>query len=115
MSTCRRPQHFKFGARTPRGAVVALRPLADRAIAVARRFAIDADAPYAHDATVEVYNSPEYEYIEVEVHAPLRELRPGERQTHRQAWWVGSVTMGAGPEQIFRMASERLGPDDQAG
>ena len=110
---CRHPQHFKFGARTPRGAVVAVRLLADRAIAVARRFAIEADAPYAHDAIVEVYNSPDYDYLEIEVHAPFRTLRPGERQTHRQAWWIGDVAIGTGPEEIFKMASERLGPDDQ--
>ncbi|MCZ6695917.1 MAG: hypothetical protein O7A63_05170 [Acidobacteria bacterium] len=108
---CRLPQHFKFGTRTPRGAVVALRPLADRVIAMARRFAIDAGAPYAHDAIIEVYNSPEYNYLEIEVHAPLRQLRPGERQTHRQAWWIGSVAAGTGPEAIMRMASQTIGPD----
>ncbi|MFQ5992051.1 MAG: DUF4380 domain-containing protein [Nitrospiraceae bacterium] len=43
--------------------------------------------PYAHGCIAEVYNSDEYEYLEMEIHGPLVTLRPGQtfEITERQA------------------------------
>ncbi len=96
---CREALHFKFGARVRRGLIMAIRRRGADALALVRRFEIDGSAPYAHDAMVEVYNSPSYEYLEIEVHAPLRPLPAGGRVVHRQAWRIGSIPADAGPRE----------------
>jgi hypothetical protein len=100
---CREAVHFKFGARLRHGALVAIRRRESDALALVRQFEIDGSAAYAHDAMVEVYNSPGYDYLEIEVHAPLRPLPPGGRVTHRQTWRIGSIPADAGPEEALAL------------
>ena len=79
---CREKKHFKFGALCE-GKCAAVR---DDMIHI-RRFSADLSARYAHDSSVEVYNSPHAPYMEFEVHAPLKILQPGETQKHSQDWF----------------------------
>ena len=94
---CDRPVHFKFGTTGRSGHLVAFREGSGRGRGLAhiRRFSLQEDATYAHDASMEVFNSPDYDYLELEVHAPLRELQPGDRSTLIQDWefldWDGDL------------------------
>ncbi len=85
---CREPLHFKFGGLQSEGKLVALRAAGGETLAFARAFDVDPTADHAHDASVEIYNSPIYDYLEVEVHAPLRPLAPRDSVSHRQRWRI---------------------------
>jgi len=86
--SCNDATHFKFGGFINQGSIVAVRRSEFEEIKFVRTFKIDADANYAHQAMVEVYNSPQYPYCEIEVHAPLVRLEKGEHVSHRQEWNV---------------------------
>lgn len=91
---CEEALHFKYGA-VPREGQLLTMFQGEQDVLMLRRFAIDQNAKaYAHGSAVEVYNSPTLPYLEVEVHAPLRELQPGERQTARQDWSFCVVARG---------------------
>jgi len=86
--SCNDATHFKFGGLIDQGKVTALRQNGNEEIKFVRTFEIDANSNYAHQAMVEVYNSPQYPYCEIEVHAPLVRLERGENFSHRQEWEI---------------------------
>jgi len=86
--SCNDATHFKFGGLIDQGKVTALRQKGNEGIKFVRTFEIDANSNYAHQAMVEVYNSPQYPYCEIEVHAPLVRLERGENFSHRQEWEI---------------------------
>lgn len=73
---------FKYGARTPPklGRIRAVMPERGKR-AVKLLFEAPAGARYAHEANVEVFNSNEAPYFEIEAHAPLATLEPGASAT----------------------------------
>lgn len=96
---------FKVGGMINEGVIVALRHISinhqkkqGATIALVRLFDIAATAPYAHDAIAEVYNSSQYHYLEVEVHAPIRALKPWEEYSHSQVWKVARIDKIVGPD-----------------
>lgn len=98
---CRELRHFKFGGHAARGVVVALRPGASETLAHVRRFDIQAGSAYAHDSSVEVYNSPSHDYLEIEVHAPLKTLAPGAFTHQRQTWRFARLPADIGPDEAL--------------
>lgn len=98
---CNKPFHFKYGGVAQKGVVIALRDDDKGNLVFAKCFEADPTADYAHGSSVEVYNSPKYNYLEMEIHAPLVELAPGERQTHRQEWWVNYFGADITVQEIF--------------
>jgi hypothetical protein len=98
---CTEPVHFKFGALPAEGKIVAQRALAGESLVFARSFETDASAEHAHGASVEVYNSPDYDYLEIEVHAALRPLPSGASATQRQRWRIGRCDPGIGPSAAW--------------
>jgi hypothetical protein len=98
---CRAPRHFKFGGIAERGVVVALRSGASETLAHVRRFDLQPGSRFAHDSSVEVYNSPAHEYLEIEVHAPLKTLAPGAFTHQRQTWRFGRLPPGIGPDEAL--------------
>ena len=94
--------HFKFRAFVSRGAVIGLKRSKKGTISFIRNFEIDFDEDYPHnDTVVEIYHAKDYEYLEVEVHGPLVELKPKGKVHHKQTW------------QIKRLASEKDALDIQ--
>ncbi len=89
---CREARHFKYGAVVP-GSAFAVRKTPSGTIVHARKFEKSA-GPFAHGANLEVYNSPEMDYMEFEVHSPLLTLKPGEKASHAQKWCFYSVDNG---------------------
>lgn len=84
---CREPIHFKFGTVSEKGSVLALfGPFQDEKILHGRSFPVEKNGSYLHKSNIEVYNSPEYGYLELEVHAPAKKIQPGESQSHTQLW-----------------------------
>ncbi len=86
---CREAAHFKFGARLDKGMLIALRPVKNGMLIFGRRFRVDPEGHYLHGANAEVYNSPNMNYLEIEVHGPSRTLSPGEKLQHIQKWKIG--------------------------
>lgn len=95
--------HFKYGALASRGVIVARAPrsgVAGRDLVFTRIFNTDPCLPYAHDASVEVYNSREYDYLEIEIHAPLESLQPGQSVVQTQEWHVSEESSDCPVEKI---------------
>ncbi len=100
--------HFKFGGALDFGVSVALRNYhldvrqeSVETLAFVKLFDIDYGASYAHDAVAEVYNSPKYNYLELEVHAPFYVLKKGEEYSHSQAWRIGRLEGDVTPKQAL--------------
>ncbi len=81
--------HFKFRAFVSHGVVIGLKRSKKGLLSFARHFDINFDEDYPHnDTVVEVYNAKDYEYLEVEVHGPLVELKPKGKVQHKQIWQI---------------------------
>ncbi len=83
---CKEPLHFKFGGIAQRGEIYAVYQAGGASIAYQRRFRADPAAEYLHGSSFEIYNSPDQNYLEIELHAPARLLQAGESQTLEQQW-----------------------------
>lgn len=104
---CPPGEKFKFGGPVDQGALLALRNSPRGHLAHARFFSIFSDRPYAHDSMVEVYNSPDQDYLEIEVHSPLFTLQPGESASHRQRWIFQFIPDYDSPDDaLWKMAGE---------
>jgi hypothetical protein len=105
---CNDQTHFKFGGIVDQGTVIALRSKNENAtLAFMREFSIDSHATYAHDAIVEVYNSPTYEYLEIEVHAPFIKLEKGQEIIHSQTWKIAQYKGEASPSSAVDYFAKR--------
>ncbi len=103
---CDIPAHFKYGARPEQGLLFSLHKSAKGDhIVMQRNFSVDMKSSYAHDSIVEVYNSPTMNYAEVEVHAPLKEIAPGERVEHTQVWTFRRLSK---PDLNFILATHKI-------
>lgn len=98
---------FKVGGMIDQGVILALRHSSinnqkkqGQTIALVRSFDIAANGAYAHDAIAEVYNSAQYNYLEVEVHAPIQALQPDEEYSHSQVWKVAKIDKIVGPNEV---------------
>jgi len=105
---CDDDTHFKVGGLINKGVVVALREKDAETLAFSRVFNIDSNHQYAHGAIVEVYNSPKYDYFEVEVHAPLISLDKGEEATHSQTWALKRFKGSVKPEQVAKILEGKI-------
>ena len=104
---CNDQTHFKVGGIVDKGIIMGLRKKGGNAtLAFMREFSIDPEAAYAHNAIVEVYNSPTYEYLEIEVHAPFIKLEKGQEITHRQSWRIEQYKGEASPSVAFNYISQ---------
>ncbi len=85
---CRERVLFKCGGMPKEGQVIAKMPLGGpKELVWLRTFAIEADPlRYAHGSAVEIFNSSDHDYAEMEVHAPLCTLDPGESFSFKQQW-----------------------------
>ncbi|MBU0468200.1 MAG: DUF4380 domain-containing protein [Candidatus Omnitrophica bacterium] len=95
--------HFKVGGFIDEGIIVALRKTNAGTLAFSRLFDVDLKCQYAHNASVEIYNSKKYNYLEIEVHAPLVTLGKGQEVSHSQTWILKRFDNNIDPEEVFRM------------
>lgn len=84
---CHHSSLYKYGGMPSEGRVLIKMPLGGpKEIVWLKTFAFDPEATYAHQSAVEVYNSDVADYAEVELHAPLVEIKPGQSVTFSQQW-----------------------------
>lgn len=91
---------FKFGGVPRTGRACSVQAFAGELVAFARVFEIDHGATYAHGSAVEVFNSDQYPYAELELHAPLGTIPPGGSVCLRQTWRLMRFSAGAGINEI---------------
>ncbi len=104
---CNDQTHYKFGGIVDKGIIMSLRKKDGNAtLAFMREFSINPQATYAHNAIVEVYNSPTYEYLEIEVHAPFIKLEKGQEITHSQSWKIEQYKGEASPSFALKYISQ---------
>ncbi|MDB2613670.1 DUF4380 domain-containing protein [Chlamydiales bacterium] len=96
---CREPIHFKYGALPKRGLLITYREKQEKTLTWIRTFSVNPNGHYAHNASVEVYNSPTYPYLEVEVHAPLTPIPPNRRVSHQQKWYIQELNGPFNPKR----------------
>jgi len=85
--TCDKNLHYKYGiTMSDPGYVISFMGSDNNRIIHRRSFSIDRDEEYAHNASVEIYNSPDYNYMELEIHGPRKTLSSGESSRHDQIW-----------------------------
>ncbi|MCB1175852.1 MAG: hypothetical protein KDK39_19915, partial [Leptospiraceae bacterium] len=84
---CQKPAHFKFGLLVSQGLLLSTHPGPDldRPVCWLRRFPAT-QGPLQHNAQIEIYNSKEMDYAELEVHAPSSELALGQKTSFHQDW-----------------------------
>lgn len=84
---CRSNVLFKCGGMPNDGHVMVKVPMGGRKDLVwLKSFRLDKAGNYAHKAAVEVFNSDRLNYAEVELHAPLVPINPGESYGFEQQW-----------------------------
>jgi len=100
---CRDALHFKYGGLIEQGLMTVLRREPKSTLAFLCTFEIDPHAQYAHEALVEVFNSSKYNYLELEIHAPLMPLPPGDSVTHHQKWRIGRFKEDITPNEAVKI------------
>ncbi len=98
---CRDKTLFKIGGIIDTGALLSLKESNGGTLAFLKTFTLDGDAEYAHFSSVEVFNALDYDYLEVEVHAPLMHLKPGHSCQHSQEWRLKRFTGTPLPNEIY--------------
>ncbi|HCU05328.1 MAG: hypothetical protein A2X77_04235 [Gammaproteobacteria bacterium GWE2_42_36] len=83
---CEKPLQFKYSFDIERGIAIALKEQADHFIAMIRYFKVNPKANYPQAGIVEVYNSDNYPYLELEVLSPSAELSHHDNIIHQQTW-----------------------------
>lgn len=99
---CQEPLHFKFGGRPLQGQIIAVRHKDHTTLAHTRSFHIEQTGEYAHDSAVEIYNSADHDYLEIEVHAPLQPIPPRGKVRHQQIWRFNTFDERLEPDQLFK-------------
>ena len=94
---CRSHSQFKFGCLATRGVILAMRESGGETLTHLRTFTPDPVGEYAHNSSVEIFNSLPHDYLEVEVHAPLITLAPGEQTMQEQTWRFARIPGNPGP------------------
>jgi hypothetical protein len=79
---------FKFGGMLREGRAAVIKETLSGKVILERTFDMATGRPYAHNSMVEVFNSAQYPYGELEVHSPLTELAPGAEVSLAQTWRV---------------------------
>jgi hypothetical protein len=98
---CRDNTLFKFGGMVDAGAIVALKESKGGTLAFLKTFDLDADAKYAHSSSVEVFNALDYNYVEMEIHAPLTQVKPGDRAVQSQEWRLKRFAGSPSPAEVY--------------
>jgi hypothetical protein len=110
---CKVPCHdntlFKFGGMVDAGVIIALKESKGTTLALLKTFDLDVDAKYAHASSVEIFNALDYDYLEIEVHAPSMQLKPGDRYHHSQEWRLKRFAVAPSPDQVYEtMTGQKL-------
>jgi len=99
--SCEKPLQFKYGSNIFQGKVLAIRESFDHTIAMIKTFFVNPQEKYPHGDMVEVYNSDEQPYLELEVLSPLVFLQPADQITHQQQWTLIRLNKKASLKEVL--------------
>ena len=99
---CRDNTLFKIGGMTDAGILLSLRRTKNETIAFLKTFDFDKTAIYAHRSVVEVFNARDYDYLEIEIHAPFIPLKPGDGCHHDQLWRLKRFKGAVSPDEAYQ-------------
>ncbi len=90
---CTKPAHFKYGGIPRKGFIVSVHPAETGYLCITRKFGIYSRSgkDYPHGSQWEVYNSPDQNYMELELHSTASELKSGESVTLDHEWFFSIV------------------------
>lgn len=76
---CEVPLKFKYGVDSEVGLILAVLPgQNNQYVAHLKQFSTFYPQPYGHGCVAEVFNAEAYDYLELEVHGPVKQLHPHE-------------------------------------
>jgi hypothetical protein len=84
-------QKFKLGYTPEMGTVCTYLPFNEGAQWFVKSFELMGGMEYPHGVAVEVYNSDQFDYFEVEVHSPLFALMPKETCEFKVRWTMEKI------------------------
>ncbi|MEI7998761.1 MAG: hypothetical protein WCH62_04570 [Candidatus Omnitrophota bacterium] len=87
---CHGNKLFKIGGMPSLGEVSVRVPSKGKEVIWKKIFNCDLKASYAHRSIVEVFNSPQLPYAEIELHTPFRMLEPDECVRLKQTWQISA-------------------------
>lgn len=74
---CEAPLKFKYGVDSEVGLILAVLPgQDDQYVAHLKQFPTFHPEPYGHDCVAEAFNADAYDYLELEIHGPVKQLDP---------------------------------------
>ncbi len=86
---CRNKTEFKIGTRSSHNWVLTLKEIGNFLYGYLKIFdKFSGDSKFGHECVVEVYDSEKYNYFEVEVHSPVKEILPGKSISLNEVWLV---------------------------
>jgi len=98
---CDQSVQFKYGMKPTKGVVVASLAINENTLVMVRAFEVDCKKKYPHmDDSVEVYNSSDHNYLELEILSPLVTLAPQESISHKQTWIIKKIDGHKTTEEI---------------
>ncbi len=107
--TCPELEPFKYGTDSMEGWILGLLDRGtDQWLAFLKIFEPAPGAMYPHQSTVEVYDSGNYPYFELEVHSPLKTLAADETYGYRETWVLDWLPKSASTQEIGEWIREEL-------
>lgn len=85
---CEDRRSFKIGTHYSKGWIAAIFPGEQITGYIKKVEVYGDDAEFGHGCAFEVYNSPVFDYFEVETHAPMRQIFPGESINAGEKWMI---------------------------
>ena len=99
--TCREVEPFKYGTDGMEGWILGLLDREQkRWLAFLKVYEPIPGATYPHETTVEVYDSGDYPYFELEVHSPRMILAPGATYGYAETWVLDWLTKSGGAQDL---------------
>ncbi len=108
---CRQAEPFKFGTDSTEGWIAALLDRGpDRWLGYAKSFAADTGGEYAHGSVVEVYDSGDLPYYEIECHSVRQRLAPGESLRLDEIWRLAWLDRSIDATDLRRWLAPEAAP-----
>lgn len=84
--TCLGEEEFKLGTSFSEGWILTLVEEEDYQLGYLKEFPVFSNPVFGHDCALEVFDTYKYDYLEVEVHGPMKKLKVGEETSFTEEW-----------------------------
>ena len=83
---CQGQQEFKLGTSFSAGWMLTVLETPNRKLGYLKEFPVFVEATFGHECALEVFDTYKYDYFEVEVHGPVKELKPKQSTSFTEEW-----------------------------